>query len=163
MDQPDPVLRSSYQRTPARSFPSASTVWLMTTDWWSAKLRYCSRAMRRLLSASTCWVVPGCAMQSRKVGVQFSWVSNAAVFSVSVRLKVELAGVVQSTWNERISSRSLPPSKASSNDIANGLGAPAGGGLAPSQSAGTMRRPRPSTPPDTATLSDWNVAGDPDS
>ena len=53
--------------------------------------------------------------------------------------------------------------QAPSKDIANGLGAPAGGRLEPSQSAGTMRRSRPLTPPSTATLKDWNVAGEPES
>ena len=39
--------RISYQRTPAWSVPSASTVWFTTSDSWSPRLRYVSGYIRR--------------------------------------------------------------------------------------------------------------------
>ena len=91
--------RNSYQRTPARLFPSASTVWLTTIDSWSPKLRYCSRAISRLLRASMRVVVPGWGMHSRIDGEQLRLESYGAVFRDDTWVNVELAGVAQSVWN----------------------------------------------------------------
>ena len=56
-------------------------------------------------------------------------------------VNVELAGVAQSTWNSQISRKSWPAVPgglwaSSSRWRMNGFGAPAGGGVAPSASAG---------------------------
>src|SRR5260221_5913412 len=79
--------------------------------------------MTRSLSVSSFWVVLGCGTHAKHVG------ANAATGSVVGPVKVEFAGVVQSTW-KRQSRRLFVPNSTI------GFGAPAGGGVDPSRSAG---------------------------
>ena len=119
-------LRTSYHRTPTE-LPEV-TLWLVTRLSWSPKFRYCRRYIMRSASESSCWVVPLCGMQvpplqaSAKVGT---------VISVGPA-KLELAGVVQSTWNFHrarwVVSAPMPRTNS---------GSPAAGPLAPSMSAGS--------------------------
>src|SRR5205807_1699792 len=86
-------LRISYQRTPTEL--PAVTLWLVTRLSWSPKLRYCSRYIMRSASESSCCVVPLWGMQVPPLQAS---AKAGTVISVGPE-KVELAGVVQSTWN----------------------------------------------------------------
>src|SRR4030095_16492702 len=97
MDGDEPGFRISYQRTPAWSVPSTSTVWVTTSDSWSPKFRYCNRYSRRSDIASTFVVVPGCGRQFRALPHMSE--SNGAVGKTATRENDDCDGVVQSAWN----------------------------------------------------------------
>src|SRR3954471_4392996 len=94
-------LRSSYQRSPTEL--PAVTLWLTTSDSWSPKLRYARRYIRRSPSESSCWLVLGWGMQTPPLPLHAA-VKPATGIAVGVPLKVEFAGVAQSTWNFHSSS-----------------------------------------------------------
>src|SRR5215469_12257239 len=135
-DQPDPVLVSSYHRTPACGFVVGFgltlTDWLRTTASVPLpRLRYAAWYMRRSDSASRPCDVPGCGMQSRlKLHKLESKVATGMVVLGDPLLpNVELAGLDQSTWKSHSSIWSLlqGPPLAASHDMKYGFGAPLGG------------------------------------
>ena len=66
---------------PARLWPFASTVWLVTNVSWVPKLRYCSRHIAHTESVSRSWAVPGCGMQVSSKLAEHSTESNGSVGS----------------------------------------------------------------------------------
>src|SRR5437868_4164158 len=128
--------RISYQRTAAWLLPTL-TVWLVTSDSWSPKLRYSSRYISRSASGSSPWFVPGWVMQSVVVpgvggtaGQLNDWL-NGAVVSPIGPVKLDAAGSVQSTWNRYRAIPLVPVSPANTS------GEPAGGCTVPPRSAGS--------------------------
>src|ERR671936_1065789 len=98
----DPGLRTSYQRTPAWSVESASTVWLTTSVSYVPKFRYCSRYINRSAMASTRAAVAGCGMQF--LDEPHISESNGAVGTDATRVKEDCDGFAQSAWNFQICS-----------------------------------------------------------
>ena len=85
-----PGSRTSYQR--ATASPPSSTVWVAHSDWWVPMLRYWSCIIRRKLSESSPWAVPGCGMAP-------VYPLNGAIGTLTGPVRVELAGVTKSAWN----------------------------------------------------------------
>src|SRR5919198_9220 len=90
------------------------------------KFRYALRNMPRSPSVSSAAEVPSCGTQAPPPQIT----EKAAGVSVPPSVNDELAGVAKSTW-KRNSGHVAPTSS-----VRNGFGAPAGGGLLPSRSAG---------------------------
>src|SRR3712207_3353970 len=124
------VTRSSYQRTPDSGPVPGLTEWFKTiASWPSAKRRYASRYIKRSASESSFCVVPDCGMHVPPLHASL----KAATASVLGPVIVELAGVVQSVCIFQTRSEFEPK-------LTKYSGAPAGGAVCPSMSAG-------STPP----------------
>ena len=82
------------------------TLWSTTSDWWSPKFRYARRYISRSASESSRCVVPAWGMHVPP--------PHASPYDATVRLdageNVELAGVVQSTWNFQVTRLLVVPS-----------------------------------------------------
>src|SRR5262245_34109660 len=108
--------------------PFDETVWLPTSDSWSPKFRYASRN------------IPRSPMPSRKSpfgsGIQARVDGQSSVYAAGVRfppsVNVELAGLAKFGWKRQTRQIEFSP------DIRSGSGAPAGGGVEPSRSAGSI-------------------------
>src|SRR3954466_5157664 len=132
---PDVTPLISHQRTPERPplhvlpLPPTQTLWLPTSaSWPSEKRRYAARNIERSPSADSRDEVPACGTQLEK---------QSSVYAAGVRVpptvNVEFAGVPKSAWK-----RQILQVVVSSPDCMTGSGAPAGGMIEPSRSAGSI-------------------------
>jgi len=122
---PEVALFSSNHRIPAT--PPEDTVMFPTNASWSPKLRYADRNMPRSPIASSPSPLPACGTQARVNGQR---TVNGAGVSVPATVQVEFAGFAKSTWKRWTGHVASVPT------LTYGFGAPAGGGVIPSRSAG---------------------------
>src|SRR5262245_60424760 len=136
---PAAVLRRSNQRTPARLAAFTSVAKLPTITSCVPRFRYCGRFITTSRSGSSGLAPLGWGMQLNDVRPQ-RLESNSDTVMLVGPVNVELAGVAKSTWNSNSwtvsGSAAAPPCDSASRWRRKTAGAPAGGGVAPSQSAG---------------------------